>query len=97
MASDRLRDTAWREVWPLADLPAGCMPRWGDRAHDKSGACRERILLFVHATRLFCEMRMQARGISAEKRVGDENGSVNGENGNEIKNAAAKWRGAHDI
>jgi len=87
MSSDR--DIAWREGMPKSELPAGDPPRWDDRAHDKlhdrSCACRERILLFAHADARLAGSSLRTHGISAEKRFGDENGNVNGENGNEIK------------
>jgi len=89
ISSDISRDTAWREEWPLGEchLPVGSTPRWADRAHnrlpDMSCTCRERFLLFVDIYARLTGSHMLTHVIPAEKTFGDENGSENGENGNE--------------
>jgi len=89
MSSDR--DTVWWEV-----VPVGGTPWRADRAHDKSCGCRELLLIFVHIIRMFSDIDMLTHVMSAEKQVGDENGSMNRDNGNEKIKGPAKWRGAHD-
>jgi len=84
---------------PKSDLPVDGIPRRGrermTELPDMSCACRERLLVFAHATKVLSEMPVPINGISAEERFGDENSDENGENGNEPKIGPAKWRGAH--